>query len=389
MLSRVVGSKQSKYAILLSVLGMFVVFILASGKPVPQPGPVPERLVSVVDVIAVNPQTMSLSIKSQGTVASRREIDLVTEVAGKVISVNDYFAVGGFFSKNEQVLKIDDRDYRYSLIRAEAQVADAEQILATEKGRVRQARREWRDLGNGEANSLFLREPQLTSAEAQLQAAKADRDQARKDLQSSEISAPFNGRIRERYVDLGQYVSKGTKIARIYGTDRFEVKLPITDRQLALIDLPTSNGVGHSLVTLRGIYAGKEWQWDATLIRSDASIDIKSRVVYVVAEIDRPFSETDDLRPALNLGQYVDAEIIGKPLDGVVILPRTTLHKRKYVWLVDSSNSLSLLEVGVLQSAADTVSVRGNFPPGSHVLVSPSVNFYEGMIVSPRQVEYH
>jgi len=161
--------------LLVLIVGIAAVAVLFMGKPGPRTMTPVEPAPPQVAVVYANPQTQSLKVDSQGSVAPRREIDLVVQVSGQVTKVNPGFVEGGFFKAGEPLLTIDDRDYQLALIRAKARVAEAAQLLATEKGRARQAQREWRDLGNDEANDLFLRKPQLAAAEAQLAAAEADR----------------------------------------------------------------------------------------------------------------------------------------------------------------------------------------------------------------------
>ena len=117
------------------------------------------------------------------------------------------------------MLALEDNDYQFALLRAKAKVAEAEQYLALEKGKVRQAQREWKDLGNEEANQLFLRKPQMASAAAALSAAKAGLDEAQLNLIRTRIYAPFQGRIANKQVDVGQYITPGTVIAKVYSTD--------------------------------------------------------------------------------------------------------------------------------------------------------------------------
>ncbi len=141
---------------LVAIAGLLLVVYIASGKPVAQPQPLLAPPAPIVKVLEVRPVIKVLSVKSQGSVEPRREIDIIAEVSGKVTEVAASFAAGAFFQQGQQLAQIDERDYRYALVRTEAKVADAEQLLAIEKGRVRQAKREWRDLGNNEANRLFL-----------------------------------------------------------------------------------------------------------------------------------------------------------------------------------------------------------------------------------------
>jgi RND family efflux transporter MFP subunit len=390
---KVNSGKKFGYVVAVVVVGFIVFFALLLGKPKPQLVDETQVAAPLVDVLVVEPSTRVLNVRTQGTVQSRREIDLVARVAGEVTEVSAGFAAGGFMDEAAQLLAIDDSDHRFALIRAEARVADAAQLLASEKGRAYQARREWRDLGNPEANKLFLRKPQLASTEAAYLAAEADRDQAQLDVERTHILAPFNGRIRETYVDLGQYVNAGSKIARFYSTDVVEVRLPLTDRQLSLLDLPFDyqNTLGDEdlvPVILKGTVSGKEWEWQGHITRTDASIDVESRVVYAVAEVAMPFErQPGSNRPPLSIGKFVQAEIQGRELEDIVILPRKALRAERKVWLLNADQQLEPIDVDVLYSDGQRVAVRGSFGERAKVVVSSLNIAVAGMKLAERKPE--
>ena len=136
------------------------------------------------------------------------------------------------------MLELEKADYEFAIARALAQEAAAAQRVAEERGRNLQAQREWRDLGTVEANDLFLRKPQLRAAEASMAAAQADVSAAELALARTTVRAPFDGRLESKSVDIGQFVAPGTVLAQVYATDGVEVHLPISDSQLALLELP-------------------------------------------------------------------------------------------------------------------------------------------------------
>lgn len=369
--------------------------MLLHPKPKPRtPMPPPPQLVSVV---YAQPQTQALAVSSQGEVTPRREIDLVAQVAGLVKNVNAHFVDGGFFSEGEVLLQIDQRDYRLALIRAEARVAEAQQALATEKGRARQAQREWKDLGNDEANELFLRKPQLAAAQAQLEAAIADRDKAKLDLERTQIKVPFTGRIREANVDIGQYVTPGTRIARVYDTSVAEIRLPLTDSQAALVDLPlgfqqSDDNPGPGVV-VSGVIAGERYQWQGQIVRTEASIDTRSRMYYAVAEVQDPFVEHSPAtsekvaQVPLVVGLFVDAEISGREISDVVTLPRRAVFKNNQIYTLDNENRIQLKAVRVLYADRDHAWVKGDLAVGEAVVVGGQSFLNPGVEVSPQPVK--
>ncbi len=379
----------------LVILGIGAVLIggLLTLKPKPeavveQMPPPPE-----VAVILAEPQTQTLSVKAQGTVAPKREITLVTQVAGSVVSVDDEFVNGGFFSEGSPLIQVDDRDHHLALIRAKARVAEAAQVLATEKGRAYQAKREWRDLGNKEANDLFLRKPQLAAAKANLEAAKADQQKAELDIERAQISVPFTGRIRETFVNLGQYLSPGSKVASVYDTSVAEIRLALTDRQAALIDMPfgfrsakEASETG-APVNISGVVAGERYTWTGRIARTDASIDTNSRFYYVVAEVVDPFVvDPASVQVPLVVGLFVDAEISGRPIDNVITLPRAALFKRDWIYTLNAENKIQAKQINLLHIDKERAWVKGDIAAGEAIVIERQGYLGEGLVVNPKPV---
>ena len=376
------------WALLVLLLGGTLSYGLLVGKPGPQPAARPVLGPPAVEVVVAAPIERALSVETQGSVRPLREIKLVSQVGGRVELVSPGFAEGGFFAAGEQLVKVEDIDYQFVIARAQSQVAAARQRVAEERGRALQAKREWRDLGSEEANALFLRKPQLASAEAALKASEADLAAARLDLDRTSISAPFNGRISEKYVDLGQYVAPGTAIAMVYDTDVAQVRLPLTGRQVALLDLPLNydnvqakRGSGAPVI-LRARFANQVWEWQGRIVRTDASIDVNSRVVYAVAEIEQPFArEEGSDRPPLAPGLFVNATISGRQLPQVALLPRSALRSDGTVMVVDAQHRAQQRPVQVLQGDSSQIWVQG-LASGERVIVRESTLVVAGMSVA-------
>lgn len=372
---------------LVLAIGVVIAWYFMTGKPKPKPRAVSEPVAQRVEVLQAEPGSHALTVITQGSVSPHREIDLVAQVAGTVQSVAGDFAAGGFVAAGETLVQVEREDYEIALLRAQAVVAEAEQNLATTKGEARQAKREWRDVGNAEANALFLKKPQVASAQAQVAAAKADVRKAQLDLKRTRISAPFAGRIREKLVDIGQYVTPGLPVARVYATDVVEVRLPLTDRQVALLDLPlharSKTATVRTPATLTAVFGGKTWQWQAYITRTEASIDLQTRVIYAVAEVPDPYAEqANSQRPPLAIGQFVEAALGGKKLDDVMLLPREALRPGNVIWLAEDEK-LTIAPVDVLQITDEQVALRGDFDAPLDIIVSPLALAVSGMPIAP------
>ena len=366
------SNRKGKVTFTVLVTGILFIVGVATLKPKPERTKREPPPLLMVEVIDAAPKALSPTIVSQGTVAPKREIDLVSQVSGKVIGVAESYASGSFFRASDKLIQLEPDDYQFSVVRAKAQVAKAEEQVAIEKGRSRQAKREWRDLGDSTANALFLRQPQLAAAEAALESARADLAKANLDLNRTSITTPFQGRIRQTFVDLGQYITPGTRIAKIYSTDVVEVRLPLTDRQASLIDLPVTfenaDTINYPSVTLRSRVGGKDYTWQGKIVRTDASIDIQSRMTYAVAEVQNPFKEDPGSdRPPLSIGLFVEAEISGRQMANAVELPKNILYRGNEVLVLNDNDEISFLTVSVVQSDSDSL-VTNTLKPGTRIV---------------------
>jgi RND family efflux transporter MFP subunit len=321
--------------------------------------------------MVVNPQAKTLYVNTQGTVEPRRAIKLVAEVSGRVTSVHPHFIDGREFAKGDTLVAVDDRDYRYRLVEAEAQVAVAARELALEKGQARQAKREWRDLGNKEANALSLRAPQVNAAQSQLASAQAQRNLVKLSVQRAAITAPFKGRVDTRYVDVGQYVTAGTTIADIYDSESAEVRLSLSDQQLAFLGLPLGTvfeeGEQRPII-LSANLAGTSRQWEASLIRTESTVDATTRFYAAVAKVRAPFD--DNVHPyPLVMGLFVDAVIEGVTLDAVIALPEKSVIKNQWVYVVED-NRIQKRAIHIIGSDGAKILVRGDVARGDNIVVS-------------------
>ncbi|WP_231745282.1 MULTISPECIES: efflux RND transporter periplasmic adaptor subunit [Microbulbifer] len=347
--------------------------------PKPEEKVIEASVPPVADVMYVQPGREALLVPSQGTVRARHEIELVARVGGAIENVDEAFVAGGFFSAGQSLMQIESADYQYQLTRAESQLANARANLAQEQGRAKQAKREWRDLGSEEANALFLRKPQLAAAEAAVAAARADRDQARLNLERTSLKTPFAGRVVETFVDLGQYITPGTRLAKIHSIGIAEVRLPLTDRQLALLELPLGKSFENGpAVRLSAQIAGQQREWRGQLVRTEANIDPNSRFVYAVAQIQNPY---EGEAPLVN-GLFVEADIAGKTFDDVARLPRQALHEGDHLMVLDEENKLRFKTVELLQAVGEEVWVRGDITSGERVVVSSLGYSREGMVIT-------
>jgi len=331
----------------------------------------------LVDIIEAEVTSLNFTVNSQGTVRPRTETTLVSEVSGKIVSVAPEFVAGGFFREGEVLLQIDPSDYQAGLKRAEAALASRKAKLADETARSEQALKDWQNMGKqGQPSDLGLRKPQMADAKANVSAAEADVQKARRDLERTQITVPYDGLVRQKAVDIGQYVAPGTRLGVTFSIDSAEVRLPLTHSDLDYLELPSETEVQNKdksfpPVTLSAQRSGRTSQWQARIIRTEGVVDETSRVIYAVAQVIDPYGVLGKShQQELKIGTFVNADIQGLPADDVVVLPRYVLRPDNTVLVANDDNELEILQVTVLRAEPKKVYLSEGIPGGARVVTT-------------------
>lgn len=361
--------KQIILPIVILVAGVIAFIGFSSLKTPPEVKADVENIpIVAVENIVVTPTT--LHVNSYGIVKPKYETSLVAQVNGEIVELNAVFVRGGFVKKGQLLARIDPNDYHAALIDAQANMASARATLEKEVAQGKVAEREWNLITDTSPTELSLRKPQLAQELARVKSAQAAVLRAERNLQRTEIKAPYDAMIENRMIGLGSFVSVGTQIGKLLGTAIAEVRLPVADNQLQyLIDQ------GHNAkVKLVGTYAGKSVEWLANITRNEGVIDNTSRMTYLVAEIQNPYLLPDNLADKngtgntdvsnivpLRFGAYVKAEILGMKIANASILPRYLVVGDK-VALLDSDSKLHYATIDIVrQQGADVVVSSGLF----------------------------
>lgn len=337
---------------------------------------------TTVRIREVKPEVVQLVVHSQGSVMPSTETQLIPEVSGRITWMSPKLVAGGFFNEGEILARVDETDYRNIKDRAQATLARAE----AEQQHARFEYKRLVSLAERKLTSRSMLENSLRArrvADATLQDARVNYEQAQQNLQRTEITAPFTGLVRTEHVDIGQFISRGSVIATLYASDLVEVRLPIADRQLAFLNLPpTLRGeLPEELqpnVTLRTEYAGQQLVWHGKIVRTEAEIDISSRMVHLVARVPNTSSATP-----LSVGLFVEAEIEGRLAENIVVLPRSALRNNSQVLIVDAEDKLRFRPIEQLRLYQDNVLVKGGLNAGDRVCLSPLQTAIDGMVVNP------
>jgi len=374
----------------LIAVGALIAVALVKTREQPERLP-PEAIRPLVRVQSVELQDLRMTVRSQGTVNPRTESALVPEVSGRVIEISRSFVSGGFFREGEVLLRVDPQDYEQALVQARAQVAQANLRLAREQAEQTVAAEEWEELGADDlAPALTSRELQVADAEAALSAAKAALTRAERDLQRTDILAPYEGRVREKRVDLGQFITRGVAVGTLYAVDFAEIRLPLPDQDLAFLDLPLvyrgdrADSTGPEVI-LRAQFAGAEHEWRGRIVRTEGEIDPRSRMVHVVAQVEDPYGQSQDpdgrRRPPLAVGLYVEAEILGEEIHEVAVVPRSAVRAGDVVLIVDDDDRLRFRNIEIIRRNGEEVVVGSGLSRGERLCLTALPAVTDGMQV--------
>jgi RND family efflux transporter MFP subunit len=346
----------------------------------------PDVVVPLIRALRVEPQSVTFVVRAHGTVVPRNESDLVPQVSGEVIWVSPALVPGGFFAAGDPLVRIDPVDYEVDVESARAALARAE----SEHARARKERERQRRLADRSIASESRIDDAVNAlhvAEAGEREARARLARAERDLDRTELRAPYDGRVRRESVDLGQFVTRGSEIAKLYAVDYAEVRLPVPDRQLAFLDLSLAPRLDEEpligpLVELRAEFAGVEHTWTGRIVRTEGEIDPKSRMVNVVARVEDPYGRDDSAETTpLAVGLFVDAEIQGRRVEDAFVLPRAALRDEDRVLIVDDEARLRFRPVQVLRARRGEVVIGDGLEPGEQVCISPLQAVVDGMRV--------
>ena len=375
-------------------VGYFSFHQLSDEKEMPPPR-IGERRPIEAQANLLQREDYQVVLQSQGLVQPHNRTSLTPRVGGRVREISPNFESGSFFKKGETLLVLDPTDFQTAKTAALARLARAEASLAQEDARAKQALLDWNDLGYTEPpTDLVLRKPQLKEAKANVKAAQADLDDAIRDLERTEVIAPYAGRVRQRLVGLGQSVSSGTVLGEIFSTDFAEVRLSLSARELIHVKLPDNPEDPPVDVTLvDALTEGSEQTWEGEIVRTEGILDAKSRKLFVIARVNDPFglegSQNKSNNEPLRIGQPVRAILEGATIPDVFVIPRKTLYRPNEILTIHPTEfTLKRQKITPIWTDPENLVVSKNLIEGWHLVTNRLTAAPEGAkveIVAPEE----
>lgn len=366
----------------------------------------------------------------------------IAEVAGNIVDQHPKLDTGAILPGGALLFQIDRTDYELALDEAEAAIAAREaqvaeldtrienvrRSLAVERRRLEPARREYERLqtlfeqGTVSRSALdgqlreYLQQRQavldfentLAQLPAERERLKAEvtrdrvrREQSRRDLARTRITAPFAMRVSAVGAETGQYVATGETLMEgdTVSATEVEAEVPV-DQFRALLDparRPPESVAPERLDDLlprMGLTAEVRLRtpggrrslasWSARVDRISDAIDPRTRTVGVVAVVDRPYADArPPEKPPLVKGMYVEVRLCAPARTRAVVVPRTALHQGR-VYVADANDRLAIREVDVRYRHDGFAVIANGLATGERVVVSDPVPAIAGMKLAPQ-----
>ena len=383
------------------LLGSFgIATLLVAQRPEPERRDPPSQIPFVTTAPAIA-GSGAIPVFGAGTVRPRVQVDVAAGVSGRVVWVDPAFESGGRVSEGQALFRIDDADYRFRVDQARAGVAAQQLELLKVEEEARIARDQYeqyrsrRAEAGSEANPLAQWEPQLAAAGSALERARSVLAEAELFLSRTEVRAPFDAAVRSETVGVGQFVTAGVGVGRIYASDAVEIVVSLPDADAALIpglwDLRAGSRDRRVAARVIAAHGTGRFAWQGTVDRVEAVLDEATRTLDVIVRVPNPFAGGSPLgveggnpdagsSPPLLVGQFVDVEIEGVTPEEYFRIERLALRPGNEVWAV-RGDAVTIVPVRVLQRFNDTVYVTGGLQEGQRVVLSGIQFVTEGMRV--------
>ena len=375
----------------------------------------------LVEVFAARSENVQMVIEAYGTVKPREELLLVAEVRGQIVATDPTFEEGNFITRGTRLIQIDPRTYELDVQRTKVQIKQAqaeikrlEQEVLNLQARIKIAqsdvalakneyfrlkklidrkviaqstldKTEQQYLASQERlqaleNQLALTGPQKEQLLAQRDMAQVMFESAKLDLERSAIISPFDGWVLAKTIEVGQHVTIGQSMGKIYSSGglEIEVRIPVKDFKWLPADL---NGGARIEADVIFENQGAQMVWNGWVARVKAEMDDKTRTLPVIIEVDA-LSDSGENSNVLRLrpGMFVTASIKGKEVSQAFVLPRHLVYPGDRVYTVEG-NHLKIKSVDVLRAFKDSVIVSQGLSDGERIIKTPLSDVTEGMLV--------
>jgi len=379
--------------VVIILAGIHTTLTLIESKPQPKSRKGPTEKVKLVRVKSFESLDHLVIVKAQATTSPQVELAIAPQVNGRVIWVSPSLVEGGRVKKNQPLFKIDPVDYQLQLQQAQAVHAKATyelDLIAAQKKGAESGIKIYQKMTKNKTSldikknisSLARYEPQIALAKTELDSAEANLKQAELNLKRTEVSASFSGFIRSTSLAIGQIISSGQTVAKMFKDKPviLKIALPASELQWILIKINfQKTDQKNSKVLVSKQIGGIKHKWNGEIKRQLQEIDSLGRLMTVIAEVTQPVSDKGFTLP---MGMLVNVEIKGKTLKNVYGIPQNALRKDSTLWVFSKDNRLEIRSVNVIRKNENLVFISQGLNAEDQIVVTQIPSAVQGMKLS-------
>ncbi|MDX1638702.1 MAG: efflux RND transporter periplasmic adaptor subunit [Balneolaceae bacterium] len=356
--------------------------LIFSTEPTAQRSGATKQTAMLVDVNKVEQGTYRPVIRAMGTVEPARDINLSPRVGGEIINRGSSFTPGGFVEQGDTLLQIDPSDYRYALQQRRSELQQALSDMSLEMGRQEAAQKEYQIFGDtlsDQNRALVLRQPQLNAVRSSVESARAAVEQAELDLKRTTITAPFDGYILSRNVNIGSQVAPGENLGRMVGLEEYWVEATVPLSKLRWLNLPEDGENGTEVrIRNRTAWPGDQYR-TGHVYKLLGALETNTRMARVLISVPDPQlyrTDNPDL-PRMIIGSFVEAQMQAREMSDVVRLSRDYIRKDETVWVM-KDGVLDIRQVEIAFRDPDYAYIREGLNHGEQVVTTNLSTVVEG-----------
>ncbi len=418
-------------------IGILVLAWFRSNAREPQRKPEVEEA-RVLRVIEVPRCDVVPRVDAYGTARPGQIWRAVSEVRGRVTQVHPELRAGSVVRAGEEILRLDRTEYDLTVTQLNADIAQAQAqlaeldaresndkaslviehkvlVLATEEearlkklakedaatqaeldAQTRQTLNQQQQVQALE-NALNLAPSQKDAINATIAAKQASLKQAEIDAAKTTIVAPFDCRLADVSIDVGQFLAAGEALFEAHSTALAEIEAQVPVDQASTLIVPRDSPLGTELPSMddvRSIFqirarvtnatGNDAASWDAKFLRVRETIDAQTRTVGIVVGVERPYEKIiPGRRPPLLNGTFCRITLTGEPRAGQVVVPRSAIRDGG-VYVLDEDDRLRRRDIVVQFAQGSFAVISSGLQGGESLIVSDPTPAVDGMLVGAK-----